>query len=266
MSYRVTAPRNPVPCQDSFLLKDLKGPVETFSPEAVACSSSKDIHGYGGKLLLPQSPLALRLREFHGFGHEYELAATKPHCGAEGEECRGLKILLHYEVDACTEPEGKDGSLLASLSALSIGTREVSTHSNNSASSTCFRMKSSMIKIKTRAAHKELDWKEFYPQLYLSQAFHLYLAKHTCGTFGQVEDFQINSQGMAAHARNAEVAMAKLVTLLSDILKAIQKHGKGVPLSLVYRAGKLQLYKHREVTRQAFGKDISSKFQHTAAT
>ncbi|KAI6040514.1 hypothetical protein EDC04DRAFT_2894046 [Pisolithus marmoratus] len=41
MSYRMTAPRNPVPSQDGFLLKDLKGAVETFSPEAVAHSSSK---------------------------------------------------------------------------------------------------------------------------------------------------------------------------------------------------------------------------------
>ncbi|KAI6001140.1 hypothetical protein EDC04DRAFT_1067456 [Pisolithus marmoratus] len=227
------------------------------------------------------------IREFRGFGHEYELAATKPRRGAEGEishhriigyEFGGLKILLRYEVDACTEPEGEDGSLLASLSALSIGTRGVSTHSNDSTSSTRFGMKvnmttprsvvpqSSVIEIKTRAAHKELDWKEFYPQLYLSQTFHLYLAKHTRGTFGRVEDFQISSQGMAAHARNAEAAMAKLVTLLSDILKAVRKYGEGVPLSLVYRAGKLQLYKRGEATRQAFGKDISSKFQQTVAT
>ncbi|KIO08991.1 hypothetical protein M404DRAFT_22218 [Pisolithus tinctorius Marx 270] len=125
---------------------------------------------------------------------------------------------------------------------------------------------SSVIEIKTRAARRELDWKEVYPQLYLSQTSYLYLAKHTRGTFGRVEKFQINSEGMAAHAREAEASMAKLEALLSAILKAVRKYGEGVPLSLVYRAGELQLYKRKRGTRRPFGKDVLSKFPRVAAT
>lgn len=234
-----------------------------------------------------EETLVETIKEFRGYGHEYELAATKPRRGSEGEishhrivryEFGGLKVLLRYEVDACTEPESEDDSLLASFSALSVGTRGAPTLSKDSAFSTCFGVRvkmssprsvvpqSSIIEIKTRAAHKELDWKEFYPQLYLSQTFHLYLAKHTRGTFGRVEKFQLNSQGMAVHARGAEAAMAKLEVLLSAVLKAVRKHGEGVPLSLVYRAGKLQLYKRKaNGTSQPFEKDIASKFQRAVA-
>ncbi|KAI6103155.1 hypothetical protein EDD16DRAFT_1727661 [Pisolithus croceorrhizus] len=232
-----------------------------------------------------EETLVETIQGFRGYGHQYELAATKPR-GSEGEishhriicyDFGRLKVLLRYEVDACTKPESEDDSLLASFSALSVGTRGASTPSNDSAFSTRFGVKvkmssprsvvpqSSVIEIKTRAVHKELDWKEFYPQLYLSQTLHLYLAKHTRGTFSPVEKFQLYSEGMAVHARGAEAAMAKLEVLLNAILKAVRKHGEGVPLSLVYRAGKLQLYKRSKGTGQPFEKDISSKFQRAAA-
>ncbi|KAI6162843.1 hypothetical protein EDD17DRAFT_1776415 [Pisolithus thermaeus] len=233
-----------------------------------------------------EETLVETIQGFRGYGHQYELAATKPRRGSEGEishhrivsyDFGGLKVLLRYKVDACTVLESEDDSLLASFSALSVGTRGASTLSNDSAFSTRFGVKvkmssprsvvpqSSVIEIKTRAAHKELDWKEFYPQLYLSQTLHLYLAKHTRGMFSQVEKFQLNSEGMAVHARGAEAAMAKLEVLLKAILKAVRERGEGVPLSLVYRAGKLQLYKRNQGTGQPFEKDISSKFQRAAA-
>ncbi|KAI6006616.1 hypothetical protein F5J12DRAFT_101327 [Pisolithus orientalis] len=234
-----------------------------------------------------EETLAETLTEFRGYGHEYEMAATKPRRGSEDEishhriisyDFGGLKVLLRYEVDACAEPESEDDSFLASFSTLSIGaTGGAPTLSNDSAFSSRFGMKvkltsprsvlpqSSVIEIKTRAARRELDWKEVYPQLYLSQTSYLYLAKHTRGTFGRVEKFQINSEGMAAHAREAEASMAKLEALLSAILKAVRKYGEGVPLSLVYRAGELQLYKRKQGTRRLFGKDILSKFPRVAA-
>ncbi|KAI5989810.1 hypothetical protein F5J12DRAFT_501599 [Pisolithus orientalis] len=223
------------------------------------------------------------IKEFHGFGVEYERAATKPRRGSEEETSHhriisynfgGLKILLRFAIDACAEPESEDDSFLASFSSLSIGERGPSTLSDGLAYSSRFGMKvkltsprsvlpqSSVIEIKTRAARREVDWKESYPQLYLSQTPYLYLARYTRGTFGPVEKVHINSQEMASHAREAEAAMAKLEALLSALLKAVRKYGEGVPLSLVYRAGKLQLYKRKEGTGEPFGKDISSKFQH----
>lgn len=226
------------------------------------------------------------INEFRGYGHEYELAATKPRRGSEKQISHyriisynfgGLKVLLRSAVDACAEPASEDDSFLASFSALSTGTRGGSQLSNDPAYSSRFGIKvkltsprsvlpqSSVIEIKTRAARRELNWKEVYPQLYLSQTPYLYLAKHTRGTFGRVEKVRIDSRGMAAHTREAEAAMVKLEALLSDILRAVRKHGEGVPLSLVYRAGELQLYKRKEGTRQPFGKEITGKFRLAAA-
>lgn len=44
-------------------------------------------------------------------------------------------------------------------------------------------------------------------------------------------------------------------------MKALQEHGEGVPLRLLYRAVVLESYKRREGNRQPFGKDVASKFQ-----
>ncbi|KAI6040524.1 hypothetical protein EDC04DRAFT_3089665 [Pisolithus marmoratus] len=142
MSYRTIAPRNPVPSQEDFLLKDLEGPVETFSPGATVRSSSKvqlrnvkpvssylwveartehlctiaalgypriwrkttvttvpadsDVHyiyclfrtnvDLLGKTCLfthRDEILAETIKELHEFGHQYEVATTKPRRGAE---------------------------------------------------------------------------------------------------------------------------------------------------------------------------------------
>lgn len=225
------------------------------------------------------------INEFRGYGHEYELAATKPCQGSEKEISHyriisyhfgRFRVLLRSAVDACAEPAGEGNSFLTSFSARGIRTREALQLTNDLAYSSRFGIKvkltsprsvlpqSSVIEIKTRAAHRELDWTEVYPQLYLSQTPCLYLAKHLRGRFGRVAKVQINSRGMTARAREAEAAMVKLEALLGDILRAVRDHGEGVPLSLVYRAGELQLYKRSEGTRQPFGKDIMRKFRRAA--
>ncbi|KAI5989813.1 hypothetical protein F5J12DRAFT_727783 [Pisolithus orientalis] len=245
-----------------------------------------DLLGNACLLTCCEEAWVVTIDKFCGYGHEYELAATKPRRGSEDNishhciityDFGGIKVLLRYEVDACVELESEHDYLFAS-SAMSVETRETSAFPDDSAYSSQFGMKikltsprsvlpqSSVIEIKTRSARRELDWKEVYPQLYLSQTPYLYLAKHTRGTFGPVEKVQINSQGMIAHTREAEATMAKLEALLNAILKAVRKHGEGVPLTLVYRAGKLQLYTRKAGTGQSFGKDILSKFQRAAPT
>lgn len=120
---------------------------------------------------------------------------------------------------------------------------------------------SRVIEIKTRASHRELDWKEVYPQLYLSQTPYLYLARHTKGTFGAVEKVDLNGETMVPRAKEAEDAMSKLEMLLGSILKAVRRQGKGVPLSLVYHKGKLQLYKRNEGSGKPIEAEISRKFR-----
>ncbi|KAG6327426.1 hypothetical protein ID866_11663, partial [Astraeus odoratus] len=225
------------------------------------------------------------INEFRGYGHEYEQASTRAHRGSEDEighhrivtyEFGRLKVLLRCSVDACTESGNEDDDLLAFFSSLSIGRNDTKT-SEDSTYTTRFGIKvkltsprsvvpqSSVIEIKTRASHRELDWKEAYPQLYLSQTPYLYLAKHSRGQFGPVEKVQLNSQAMASLTTEAEAAMGKLEVLLETLLKAVRKQGEGVPLSLVYREGKLRLYKRKRGTGKLIGEEIYSKFHPSSA-
>ncbi|KAI5987856.1 hypothetical protein EDD15DRAFT_1406470 [Pisolithus albus] len=237
-----------------------------------------DLLGKTCLLTRREETLTDTINEFRGYGHEYVLAATRPRRGSEQEishhriiryDFGGLKVLLRSAVDAYAEPASEENSFLASFSALSIGPPVYSSRFGVKVKLTSPRTilpQSSVIEIKTRAICRELDWKEVYPQLYLSQTPCLYLAKHSRGMFGQVEKVQINSHAMAAHTRQAGVAMVKLEALLSDILKIVRKHGEGVPLSLVYHGGELRLYKRRETTGHPLGKDISDKFHRAAPT
>jgi len=118
----------------------------------------------------------------------------------------------------------------------------------------------SLIELKTRAAHRELDWAEIYPQLYLSQTALLYIAKHERGNFNTLEKVELGSESMQTHARRAEQGVAKLKLVLQDISDAAKKEGVGVGLSLVAMGGKLALYKHHEGTGKGPGKDITDKF------
>lgn len=189
------------------------------------------------------------------------------------QEFGGLRVLLRCTIDACTESESEDDDFLASFSAMNIGSKTGTPKSQPD--STCTNRlgmkvkltsprsvipQSHVIEIKTRASHRELDWKEVYPQLYLSQTPYLYLAKHAKGTFGPVEKVDLNGETMAPRAREAEDAMGKLEVLLGSILKAVRKQGKGVPLSLVYHKGKLQLYKRHEGSGKRIEAEISRKF------
>ena len=186
----------------------------------------------------------------------------------------GLQILLRYKVDACTDSESED-NFLASFSALNIGGQAKSPASQPDSYShytNRFGIKvkltyprsvvpqSRVIEIKTRSSRNALNWKEAYPQLYLSQTPYLYLARHTDGKFGSVEKIDINDPAMASYAKRAKDAMHKLQLLLVSILTAVRKQGEGKPLSLVYYGGKLKLYKRREGTGKPIEVEISRKF------
>lgn len=223
------------------------------------------------------------INEFRGYGHEYEMAATKSRRGSEEEighhrivtyDFGGLRVLLRCTVDACTDSESEADDFLASFSAMKIGSKAETPKSQpDSACTNRLGMKvkltsprsvipqSRVIEIKTRASHRELDWKEVYPQLYLSQTPYLYLARHTKGTFGAVEKVDLNGETMVPRAKEAEDAMGKLEMLLGSILKAVRRQGKGVPLSLVYHKGKLQLYKRNEGSGKPIEAEISRKFR-----
>ncbi|KAI5989812.1 hypothetical protein F5J12DRAFT_915786 [Pisolithus orientalis] len=113
------------------------------------------------------------IKEFRGYGHECEVGATKPRRGSEDG-------ISHHRVISYDFGGLKHRN-------------EGSVNTNDSAYFSRFEMKvkltslrsvlpqSSMIEIKTRAARRQLDCKEVYVQLYLSQTPYFYLEKHTRG-------------------------------------------------------------------------------------
>ncbi|KAG1841793.1 hypothetical protein DFJ58DRAFT_807532 [Suillus subalutaceus] len=211
---------------------------------------------------------------FMGYGHEYEKAATRVTRGCERAtghhrmisiDIGGLKILLRFTIEACTSSTNDtndEDDLLAAFSGLGIGgasasrTRDtkkpqatVPTVRGVSITQTTPRKvvpQASLIELKTRAAHREIDWAEIYPQLYLSQTAFLYIAKHERGNFNTLEKVELGSVSMQTHARRAEQGVAKKMW--------------GVGLSLVSKDGKLALYKRHEGTGKGPGKDITNKF------
>lgn len=119
---------------------------------------------------------------------------------------------------------------------------------------------STLIELKTRAAHRPLDWAEVYPQLYLSQTTYLYLAKHNRGNFGTVEKIQLAGDSMKVYAEQAEVGMGKLEVVLTQVLEAVRKEGEGVGMSLISERNSLVLYKRGQGTGKAVGSEILSRF------
>ena len=185
----------------------------------------------------------------------------------------GLKVLLRFEVDACTGVPSHDADdLVAALSGLKIksdtAAAETSVNTRTPVGGVSIIRtsprtpvaQSTLIKLKTRASHRPLDWAEAYPQLYLSQTAYLYLAKHTRGNFGVVEKIKLAGDSMKVYAKQAEVGMGKLKVVLNEVLDAVQKEGNGVGLSLVREGDRLVLYKRKPGTGKAAGSEVLSRF------
>lgn len=225
---------------------------------------------------------------FMGYGHEYEKAATRVTRGCERAtghhrmisiDIGELKVLLRFTIEACTSSTNDtndEDDLLAAFSGLGIGGASVSSSRDTkkpqatvpTVRGVTIRQttprkvvpQSSLIELKTRAARREIDWAEVYPQSYLSQTAFLYIAKHERGSFNTLEKVELGSESMQTHARHAQQGVAKLKLVLQDILDAVKKEDVGVGLSLVAKEGKLALYKRHEGTGKGPGKDITDRF------
>ncbi|KIK91660.1 hypothetical protein PAXRUDRAFT_149014 [Paxillus rubicundulus Ve08.2h10] len=212
-----------------------------------------------------------------GYGNEYLKAATRAPLNCENMTDHhriitynfgGLNVLLYFTADACIESDGDP--LLTSFSSLSIRSRgntlakpDMPSYAGLDVKPTSPRLmipQSDLIEVKTRSIRGELNWREFYPQLYLSQIPWLYVAWHLDGIFQPVEKIALDSDTMKPHAEDAAPSVGKLKVLLEDILKAVREQGSGVPLSLVCRGRTLTLWKRKEGSGKPLGMEIISKF------
>ena len=184
-----------------------------------------------------------------------------------------LSILVGFTADACIEPKKNDeDDFLASFSSLSLGgkaektakldepTSESPTGLNIKRTASSLVPQSDLIEVKTRSMHREPNWKEIYPQLFLSQTAWLYMAKHSRGAFEPVEKISLTGDEMKPYAEMMEGTLGKLKNLLKAIFKAVREQGEGVPLSLVRQGGTLSLWRRKEGSGKPLGEEIRYKF------
>ncbi|KAG9013884.1 hypothetical protein FRB94_004264 [Tulasnella sp. JGI-2019a] len=220
---------------------------------------------------------------FRGFGQEYLKHATAPMPGSEMAtghhriitmSLGGIQVMVRFTVDACTmgpdaedeeedgdEDEDEEDTLTAAFSSLTTNARQFPGLTIQHSASRTIVPQSTLIELKTRASHKALDWEETYPQLYLSQTPYLYLAKHDRGAFRPAEKYDVAGRDLRPYAEQAEVGMVQLRDALLQILGSAREEGEGVGLSLVCQGEDLALYRRKEGTGRAVGKDILAMFQ-----
>ncbi|KAI9566098.1 hypothetical protein HD554DRAFT_1223753 [Boletus coccyginus] len=219
-----------------------------------------------------------------GYGNEYLKAATRepPGCEKMLDHHRiitykfgCLDILVSFTADACIEPKNDDDDLLVSLSSSSLGDKADRTVEPSKPTSPApFDIKltsprslvppSDMIEVKTRSIYREPDWRDIYPQLYLSQTAWLYMARHRGGVFERVEKILLTGDEMKPHAEMMQGSLGKLKNLLKEILRVVREQGEGVPLSLVRQGGTLSLWRGKARSRKVLGEEITSRFKNTA--
>jgi hypothetical protein len=104
---------------------------------------------------------------------------------------------------------------------------------------------SAIVELTTRSLRRELefDWKESYPQLFLSQTPHHFLAVHERGRFIRVNKRKLGSPELKEVADiDIEPELKKLRRLLDIIKDLVVKHGQRGRLSLVCQGGELKVY------------------------
>ncbi|CAL1713702.1 unnamed protein product [Somion occarium] len=219
------------------------------------------------------------------FGFSFEKASTKAAARCERStghhrivqyDFDGLKMVVRFEVDACIEtlaphPSSRTGDvddLASQLSGLSVSSTSSRAAANTSSTSDVDILRggrqvpqSSIIELTTRSERNAatFDWKEQYPQLYLSQTIHHFLAIHQRGYFTRIEKRKLSDNQMNdIHAR-AEESFKKLRALLGTIQDLVIGHGQRGRLSLLCQNGELQV-RERESQDSFLPDEVMKRF------
>jgi hypothetical protein len=100
------------------------------------------------------------------------------------------------------------------------------------------------IEIKTMRQWKDINWKEFYPQLMLSNNRSLYAARYTRGLFVSIDKYNIGDPNMKLYQEKTEQAFGRLLEFFRRLLITLKQPQSGAgPWSLVCLGGNLKLYK-----------------------
>ncbi|KAF5382621.1 hypothetical protein D9615_002760 [Tricholomella constricta] len=230
------------------------------------------------------------------FGFNFEKASTSPAPGCEGStghhrivryDLNGLTMVVRFEVDACIPTDTSSDAasvttassttvddLIGALSGVTLRTdTPSSTPVSKSSGSDSFPKvtvnpggsiipQSHIVELTTRSVRNAsfFDWKENYPQLFLSQTPHHFLAVHERGRFREVNKRKLDSAELKqVYADSIQEDFKKLRRALDIIKELVIKHGERGRLSLVCQGGVLQVF---ERTSQAscLPDDVLQKF------
>ncbi len=172
-------------------------------------------------------------------------------------------MVVRYEVDACmpqtrsSQPKKAEPSLDSLADALQ--NMNLTTTATVFSSSTMpaltiinggnYVPQASTIELATCSEHRRqnFNWKEGYPQLFLSQTNHHFLAIHHRGYFADLEKKKLSSDFKDIH-KEMQPLLKKLRKVLEMIQKIVIEHGTAGRLSLVCSDGKLVVYKRKVQT------------------
>lgn len=161
-------------------------------------------------------------------------------------------MIVRFEVDACIEmlpqatPQGRSFSTNMTRK---LNDSASSLHSASGVDVDVIRAgqlvpQSSIVELATRSERgaNYFDWTESYPQLWLSQTPHHFLAVHYKGLFHRLETRTLDDDEMKYVHAEFEGTFKKLRALLETIQEIVVKHGKGSCLSLVCKDGILAVH------------------------
>lgn len=178
-------------------------------------------------------------------------------------------MVVRFEVDACLpyeEPDSKatkkqvpndedpEEALLGALSGLSLKSDTQSSTKTSPSPLTSTELKisragteapqSTLIEMTTRSeiSAARFDWKDAYPQLYLSQTPYHYLAVHRSGTFFSIAKREIGKRDLVAIESRAQPGFKKLRKILGEIQTRVKKGGADGRISLVCKDGILKVH------------------------
>jgi len=178
----------------------------------------------------------------------------------------GLKMVVRFEVDAYLDPElsanpsgtkAKPDDDIDDIATALSGVR-IGSVSTTKASTTIVRgmgsnltvvhagslvPDSSIIELTTRSSWRGMQWNESYPQLFLSQTPHHFLAIHEGGRFVKIQKRLLNSAELEnIAATSIRERFKKLRHALDVIKELVLKHGEKGRLSLVCEDSELRVY------------------------
>lgn len=200
------------------------------------------------------------------FGFNFEKASTVPGVDCENAtghhriicyDLNGLKMVVRFEVDACiptaaVRKSANIDELTDTLANVSIAQTQKSLPKSISHGLTILRggqisPQSSMIELSTVSQRRraEYNWKELYPQLFLSQTPHHFLAIHDRGRFLTIEKRRLEtrtSTELVNAAKDLQVNLRKLRAALGKIQEMVKEEGERGRISLVCENGVLSVF------------------------